>query len=320
MPRCEYDPGLNALLPDLRAGYNRRDDRYVESLLEGAIARSPWRLDLRLALANRHIQTESPAIALGIWEEAHALFPRDVDTLTYLAHWNRFANRPAVSGRFLKRLAELDIIRSNALSSLWCLIDAWLAHIPSPSLPPPSEMPGKQAIVTLGYILNPDGAMAPELESRLEKTLAAAERYPDAALLLSGGVPRGGRVEAEVMRDWLLARGVAGERIHEEGFSRNIIENVIYSRQILDLLAVDSALVITGMVEARRAGLCFEVIGAKCGSGWRARVVCGAGTAGASSPAPGGAVGDNELLKLYRDSLRAEGVLLMGIFPHLAER
>ncbi len=311
MLRTQFDPTLGELLPDLRAGYNRRDDRYVESLLEGAIRRSPWRIDLRLALANRHIQTESPEISLKIWGEIHALAPRDTDTLVYLAHWNRFAKRKAEQERFLRLLYDAAPARAARLVDLWDNIDKWLAASVSSALPPRTEETGSWAVVVLGYVLNPDGSLAEEMLRRLEKAREAAAAYPEAPLIVSGGVPRGGRVEAEAMRDWLVARGVARERIFEEGYSRNIVENVYYSRQILDMLRAGTVLAITGGTDVRRTGICFEEYAKRCGSAWRTLVCAGQDETGE---------GTVELLKIYRDSLRAWGMLLMGIFPQLAER
>lgn len=91
-------------------------------------------------------------------------------------------------------------------------------------------------IVVLGYELNPDGSMPPELIGRLETALACAKQYPRAYILCTGGktavsnpkVSEGGK-----MRDWLKAHGVKASRIITERKSLSTAENAENSYAIL---------------------------------------------------------------------------------------
>lgn len=65
---------------------------------------------------------------------------------------------------------------------------------------------GNNAIVTLGYALNPDGTMNQILIDRLNKTLEVAKQLPDAMIVVTGGVPKAHQTEGKLMADWLVKR------------------------------------------------------------------------------------------------------------------
>ncbi len=117
------------------------------------------------------------------------------------------------------------------------------------------------------------------------------------------------------MGEWLRARGVAGDRIHEEGYSRDLVENAVYSRHILDLLDIGAALVVNAAGNIRRTGAAFEAVARACGSAWSVRAVCASGRSFEQFADDG-----SDRLKLYRDAIRAHGVPMMAAYPELAER
>lgn len=65
---------------------------------------------------------------------------------------------------------------------------------------------GNNAIVTLGYALNPDGTMNQILIDRLNKTLEVAKQLPDAMIVVTGGVPKAHQTEGKLMADWLVKK------------------------------------------------------------------------------------------------------------------
>ncbi len=308
-----YTPELARTLEAVREGYAVRDNAAVMSGLRRAVTLAPHRLDIRLAVANRHIQTDDPQGALKVWDETAALFPDDPTVLTYQAHWRRWADDLSVCGRAFEALARVLPERARALAGLWNRIDNAVATPLSNAVPEPSSREARPpAIVILGHILKEDGTIGPTLLERLRTGLAAAVRYPDAPVVVSGGVPRNGRVEAEVMADWLVREGVDASRIHQEGYSRDLVENVIYSRDILALLKSEAVLVITSASNIRRAVVSFEIVGQQSGRPWPVR-----GIASESGTVPDDG---SDSLKLYRDSLRVFGLPLMTIYPEMAIR
>ena len=91
-------------------------------------------------------------------------------------------------------------------------------------------------IVVLGFQLMYDGEMAPELIGRCETALASAQKYPNAYILVTGGGTAYGNreaTEAGVMADWLIARGIAQERIIVENASLTTDQNASLSCRIL---------------------------------------------------------------------------------------
>ena len=73
------------------------------------------------------------------------------------------------------------------------------------------------------------------LKARLDTALAYLNRYPNAKVIVSGGQGADeGISEAECMYRYLLAAGIAKERIIQEDRSTNTRENLEFSAQFLD--------------------------------------------------------------------------------------
>lgn len=90
-------------------------------------------------------------------------------------------------------------------------------------------------IVVLGYGLNRDGSMKPELLSRLEVALKSAEKYPESYVLCTGGETSDlpGITEAGQMGSWLVDQGLEKHRLLLETDSLSTTEN---ARNCLRLL------------------------------------------------------------------------------------
>lgn len=103
-------------------------------------------------------------------------------------------------------------------------------------LPEDLQTEGKLAIVVLGYQLEADGGMRPELVGRLETALGCAAQYPEAYLLCTGGGTASGNpgaTEAGAMAAWLTEQGIAPERIILEDKSKTTAQNAQFSHAIL---------------------------------------------------------------------------------------
>ncbi|MCD8349368.1 MAG: YdcF family protein [Planctomycetaceae bacterium] len=305
-----YSPDLAPLLEQAQAAYRRRDDDEFAALLEKAIAVAPSRIDLHLCLANKHIQTDRPELAVAIYDGLFDTLRDDVDVLLLLAHWRRYLGDAGEADAVRWRLAGIRPDRAVDLARIWEAVDLWLGKPVSDKLPTLPKGTKKPAILVLGHKLADDGSILPALAERLEKALEAANRYPGAFMIVTGGLPRGGRVEAQAMREWLVERGIAEDRIHEEGYARDTVENLIFSRYILDMQAADAAVVVTSGYNVRRAGACLEVLSVDYGSDRPVFAVSS------------GKYEDDgkDRLKVYRDVLRAYGIPMMAAYPHLAER
>ena len=147
--------------------------------------------------------------------------------------------------------AVVDIIRSDlekltaldpALGSLWTkLMRTWSKVNSGLTVNPgvlPDGLPEDESlcIVVLGFQLESDGSMAPELLGRCETALRCAEKYPNALIAVTGGGTawqNPGATEAGVMAEWLIAHGVEAARILKEDASRTTGDNAEFTCRLL---------------------------------------------------------------------------------------
>ncbi|MCC8180474.1 MAG: YdcF family protein, partial [Planctomycetes bacterium] len=160
-----------------------------------------------------------------------------------------------------------------------------------------------------------DGSMSTELLERLAKGLELAKSAPLASVIVSGGLPERGATESQHMRDWLIRQGVPRSSIFEDGYSRDLLENIIYSRHILDLLQAKTAVIVSSAINVRRAGAVGEICAWRNGSGWAVQSLSGSGESFDSFADDG-----RDRLKVFRDGLRAFGVPTMIAYPELVDR
>ena len=73
------------------------------------------------------------------------------------------------------------------------------------------------------------------LQDRLDKALDYLEEHPDMTVVVSGGQgPDEHVTEAQAMYDYLVAHGVNGEQILLEEESHNTVQNLKYTRELLE--------------------------------------------------------------------------------------
>ncbi len=103
-------------------------------------------------------------------------------------------------------------------------------HIPS--LP-------RDFIIILGCWFRPDGSLPPLIRGRVDRALAYWRKQRESTGLEAVFVPSGGQgpdesmPEAEAMRRYLLAQGIPEQLILPESASRNTLENMQFSREII---------------------------------------------------------------------------------------
>ena len=147
--------------------------------------------------------------------------------------------------------AAVDIIRADleklsaldpALGAFWTkLMRVWSGVNSGLTVNPgvlPDGLPEDESlcIVVLGFQLESDGSMAPELLGRCETALRCAEKYPNALIAVTGGGTAWSNpnaTEAGVMADWLMAHGVEASRILKEDASRTTGDNAEFTVKLL---------------------------------------------------------------------------------------
>lgn len=165
--------------------------------------------------------------------------------------------------RVSEQLATID----PWLAETWlALIDGW-AHInrdlPIDTDTLPEGLPNDDSlcIVVLGYQLAADGSIRRELSGRMEVARKAAEQYPNAYILVTGGATAANAsvTEAGQMASWLTGRGIDRSRIIIEDRSHSTTQNAIFSCEILrrDYPQICSIAMVTSDYHIRRGSVCF---------------------------------------------------------------
>ena len=96
-----------------------------------------------------------------------------------------------------------------------------------------------EIMVILGGQVKPWGPSV-LLQDRLDKALDYLEDHPDMTVVVSGGQgPDEPCTEAQAMYDYLVAHGVNGERILLEENSHNTLQNLRYTRELLETEGYD---------------------------------------------------------------------------------
>ena len=145
-----------------------------------------------------------------------------------------YADSGTRDDRALEALSVLD----PSLGEKWSrIMDLWEAPVTvTPDLPDNLPEDDSLCLVGLGFQLNPDGTMREELIERLKVMLSAAEKYPRALIICTGGgtAPDDpSATEAGRMAEWLEARGVDPSRLIVEDQSLTTAQNAIFSFDIL---------------------------------------------------------------------------------------
>ena len=123
----------------------------------------------------------------------------------------------------------------------------------------PQEIPG-DAIIVLGAQVKEDGTPSVALQRRLTAALESYEEAPRTLIVCGAQGANEPRAEGDVMRDWLLERGVREEDVVAEMASFNTRENLLNAKAIMQERGLSQALVVTSDYHVARAlALCHQV-------------------------------------------------------------
>lgn len=89
------------------------------------------------------------------------------------------------------------------------------------------------AIVVLGAQVYADGSLSPQLELRMEAALQEYRRRPRLMITCGGQGENEPAPEGELMRKWLMEKGVPGEMVASENTSLNTIQNLLNAARFL---------------------------------------------------------------------------------------
>ena len=130
----------------------------------------------------------------------------------------------------------------------------------------PEDLPQDNSlcIVVMGFGLNPDGSIRPELQDRLTVALDFAKAYPNAYVMVTGGQTGAvdGVTEAGQMAAWLQEKGLAGKRIIQENQSLSTTANAVNCYRLLtgSYPQVNAIAVVTSDYHVRQSCAMFAAV------------------------------------------------------------
>lgn len=138
-------------------------------------------------------------------------------------------------------LEELETISSEKASQWRSIMESWLwtetdLDLRNGTLPDDLPDDDSLCIVVLGYELSASGQMQPELRGRMEVALKAAQQYPSAYILVTGGATADNNknvTEAGRMAIYLSNNGIADRRIIQETRAYSTETNAINCLSLL---------------------------------------------------------------------------------------
>ena len=106
-----------------------------------------------------------------------------------------------------------------------------------------------------------------EFNDSVDRVFKTAELYKAGkapyVIVTGGNQPwsRSGKAEAELIQDLLVKWGVPEEVIMLEGSSRNTRENALYTKNVVDSIHCDNALLVTSAAHMPRSVAAFRAVG-----------------------------------------------------------
>ncbi len=126
------------------------------------------------------------------------------------------------------------------------------------------------AIVVLGAQVYEDGSLSPQLELRMEAALKEYERMPRRMIVCGGQGPKEPQPEGDIMRNWLIEKGVPENQVFSDPSSLNTMQNLLNARKFLPEGENEITLVTSdyhlprAMQMAKDAGYEADGIGSPC--------------------------------------------------------
>jgi len=231
-------------------------ERIAELLLQ-AYELEPYRVDFLFGAANANIYNGNVDKAIPLYEKVLTIAPDDVKAHIYLASWYRFKQNKTENEKYFARLKQLSPEKASLLAKVFALIDHNANQPIVDKLD--NSLGDDSAIITLGYALNPDGSMHDILIQRLEKTLELAKQNPQSLIIVTGGVPQNNHTEGDLMKQWLISKGIPEKQIYADNYATSSVDNALFSRYALAKHHIKNAVLISSGSHVRRGQTLFEI-------------------------------------------------------------
>ena len=204
------------------------------------------------------------SLALPVAADMGKLESYGVQLIQYYMHHQEDATD--VIWDIIRQMEQLDPKRAATWEKLMFDWDWINSDMPVYEQEIPQGLPTDDSlcIVVMGFGLNADGTIRPELENRLKMALTFATSYPNAYVLVTGGQTGAvdGVTEAGQMAAWLRENGLSKSRIIQENQSLSTTANAVNSYKLLTRAypKVDSIAVVTSDYHVRQSCAMFAAV------------------------------------------------------------
>ncbi|MCT1352093.1 YdcF family protein [Gordonia sp. p3-SID1431] len=195
---------------------------------------------------------------LELLQQVLAVAPADTDALALQAIWSDQVDDVVAGRSALNRLSMMNPSLATTARNIISGVATAAQIVPDTT---PKAVSGRPAIVVLGYGLNANGKMAPELVNRVSAAKAQAELTTNTPIVVTGGVPKKGITEAAAMRTWLENNGVSANRILVEDKSGSTVANAQNTAEILRAQGIRDIVLVTSPNHIRRGAADFGAMG-----------------------------------------------------------
>lgn len=274
----------------------------VEQAFAEAAKLAPERLDFLYAVAATQVIQKKLDAARTTFEAILAKDPDAFNAQAWLEAIARIRNDETTAGLAHQALAGLDRDRAEAYRQRFVRAEQVMADPQNFDIP---VVKGNVMVVTLGYALADDGTAQPPLLDRLGVALKVAEKNPSARVMVTGGVPKGGVTEGDVMTKWLVEKGVDRDRILIEDKSKDTVGNVLNVANLLARHNADTVVLVTSSSHMRRARTLLEEALRQYDL---PTTVVAVAALDAPSAAEAAVVSPDERMVVYRDLMRLSGI------------
>lgn len=230
----------------------------VEASLLQAHNLAPERLDLSYSLAATQVLKGDLSKARQTYQMIESQAPNYPVTWVYEAGYANAVGESATFANYLNKLKQVkspEMIRyRDALEIADDASDLQINIMQTSEIDQRSDL----VILVLGYALHNDGSMDDKLVKRLEVAQSVASHYPNAKIIVSGGVAQAGVTESFLMRQWLIDKGIKPESIIVEDKSIDTVSNALNSMALIKNLAAKQVILVTSASHIRRATAVLE--------------------------------------------------------------
>jgi len=282
----------------------------VEEAFKLATEIEPYDTDLKYALASTQILQKKIPEALKTYEEILNFNEDHFNAQLMHAIYSKVEGNEESFQLGFNRLEEINGSKAKEYKEKVDFVET-IKDVNLETKVPEDIEQNNHAFVVLGYALSEEGEMEETLLERLKIAKEAAEAYPDSKIIVTGGVPKQGITEAEVMFDWLVENGIDEERIVKEDRATDTVENALFSMEIAKNEDVKDITIISSATHMRRALTIFHEVNqmnTKKGDDLTDRDISNIVYMDFENQEEAKTPSNEEELVIYRDLMRATGI------------